>query len=53
MNICILGEAIKTITDDIDLRKSIFKTILQVWSDNGIWTNEGQAFETTNCIVIV
>ena len=36
VNICILREAIKTITDDIDLRKSIFKTILQVWKDNGI-----------------
>ena len=39
VNICLLREAIKTITDDIDLRKSIFKTILQVWKDNGIWVN--------------
>ena len=40
VNICILREASKTITDDIDLRKSIFKTILHVWRDNGIWINE-------------
>ena len=40
VNICILREAIKTITDDRDLRKSIFKTILHVWKDSGIWTNE-------------
>ena len=40
VNICILREAIKTITDDIDLRKSIFKTIRHAWKDNGIWTNE-------------
>ena len=39
VKICISREAIKTITDDIDLRKSIFKTILHVWVDNGIWTN--------------
>ena len=40
VNICILREAIKTITDDIDLRKSIFKTILHVWKGNAIWANE-------------
>ena len=39
VNICLLREAIKTVTDDIDLRKSIFKTILHVWQDNGIWAN--------------
>ena len=36
VNICILREAIKTITDDIDLRKSIFKTILHVWKNSGL-----------------
>ena len=40
VNICILREAIKTITHDTDFRKSIFKTILQVWKDNGIWINK-------------
>ena len=40
VNICILREATKTITDDIDLKKSIFKTILQVWKDNAIWTKK-------------
>ena len=40
VNICILREASKTITNDKDVRKSIFKTILQVWKENGIWINE-------------
>ena len=39
VNICILREAIKTMTNDKDLRKSIFKTILHVWKENGIWIN--------------
>ena len=40
VNISILREAIETITDDRDLRKSIFKIILHVWRDIGIWINE-------------
>ena len=37
INICILREAIRTMTDNDDLRISILKTIVQVWKDNGIW----------------
>ena len=40
VNICILREAIKTMTNDKDLRKSIFKTILHVWKENGILINK-------------
>ena len=41
VNICILREAIKTITNHKDLKKiNIFKTILQVWKENGIWINK-------------
>ena len=40
VNICILREAVKTMTENLDLRKSIFKTILQVWKDIGIWIND-------------
>ena len=37
INICILREAIRTMTANDDLRISILKTIVQVWKDNGIW----------------
>ena len=37
INISILREAIRTMTDNDDLRISILKTIVQVWKDNGIW----------------
>ena len=40
VNICLLREAIKTMTDNVDLRKSIFKTILHIWKDSGLWINE-------------
>ena len=39
INICILREAMRTMTDNDDLRISILKTIVQVWEDNGIWKN--------------
>ena len=37
INICILREAIRTMTDNDALRISILKTIVNVWKDNGIW----------------
>ena len=38
INICILREAIKTMTDNDNLRISILTTIVNVWKDSGIWT---------------
>ena len=37
INICILREALRKMTDNDDLRISILKTIAGMWNDIGEW----------------